>query len=514
MVVDSQQEQYLLVPVPVPVPVPENDQRQILSGHTSRPSALLSPKFLIMFFLLSLALIGAWMSSFVRGGSHLHGRAKCDSPKEGYQCQPGISHNWGQYSPFFAVPSGISPDVPSNCKVTFAQVLSRHGARDPTASKTLAYAQLVQKIQKTVTVFKGKYAFLKDYTYTLGADQLTAFGEQEMVNSGTAFFNRYKNLAKQFPLFVRASSENRVVVSAQKFDEGYHQARIAATGTDPAPYPYPILVLSESAGSNNTLNHDLCTAFETIPPFSTTGSTAQKTYLATFIGPITARINADLAPLSLTASETISLMDLCPFNTVANPDGAVSPFCGLFTAAEWRQYSYYQTLGKYYGYGPGNALGPTQGVGYVNELIARLTGTSVVDHTSVNQTLDSNPATFPVGAAHPLFADFSHDNDMTAIFGALGLYDAVPPLSNTTLEEPQDAGGYSAAWTVPFAARAYFEKLQCKGEGGESVRVIVNDRVVPLNACGGGKGGRCALEKFTDSLGFARAGGKWNQCFP
>lgn len=104
---------------------------------------------------------------------------------------------------------------------------------------------------------------------------------------------------------------------------------------------------------------------------------------------------------------------------------------------------------------------------------------------------------------------------MTSIFGALGLYDAVPPLSNTTLEEPQDAGGYSAAWTVPFAARAYFEKLSCKGEGGEFVRVIVNDRVVPLPACGGtpGRGGRCALEKFTDSLGFAKAGGKWNQCF-
>lgn len=208
-------------------------------------------------------------------------------------------------------------------------------------------------------------------------------------------------------------------------------------------------------------------------------------------------------------------MDLCPFNTVANPDGAVSPFCDLFTADEWRQYGYYQTLGKYYGYGPGNPLGPTQGVGYVNELIARLTGTGVVDHTSVNQTLDSSPVTFPVGSAHPLFADFSHDNDMTSIFGALGLYNAVPPLSNTTLEEPKDAGGYSAAWTVPFAARAYFEKLQCQGEGAESVRIIVNDRVVPLDACGGGagKGGRCPLEKFVDSLSFARAGGKWNQCF-
>lgn len=188
----------------------------------------------------------------VRGGSHLQGRAKCDSVKEGYQCQPGISHNWGQYSPFFAVPSGISPDVPSGCKVIFAQVLSRHGARDPTASKTAAYAQLVQKLKKTASAFKGKYAFLEDYNYTLGADQLTAFGEQEMFNSGVEFFNRYKNLAKQFPLFVRASSENRVVVSAQKFDEGYHQTSIAATGKDPASYPYNILVLSENPGFNST----------------------------------------------------------------------------------------------------------------------------------------------------------------------------------------------------------------------------------------------------------------------
>lgn len=152
------------------------------------------------------------------------------------------------------MPSKISPDVPVTCKVTFAQVLSRHGARDPTASKTVVYAALVKKIKDTVPAsqFKGKYAFLAGYTYTLGADQLTAFGEQEMVNSGIKFFKRYRNLAKKYPIFVRASSENRVVVSAQKFDQGYHQASIDATGTDPASYPYNILVLSENPGSNNT----------------------------------------------------------------------------------------------------------------------------------------------------------------------------------------------------------------------------------------------------------------------
>ncbi|KAK6405100.1 hypothetical protein LTR95_018802 [Oleoguttula sp. CCFEE 5521] len=92
---------------------------------------------------------------------------------------------------------------------------------------------------------------------------------------------------------------------------------------------------------------------------------------------------------------------------------------------------------------------------------------------------------------------------MTAIFSALGLYNTTttPMLSNTTVVEAEQEGGYSAAWTVPFAARAYFEKLQCRGEREEFVRVIVNDRVQALEQCGG------------DSLGFARSGGAWDQCF-
>lgn len=176
----------------------------------------------------------------------------CDTTSNGYQCQPKVSHNWGQYSPFFAVESDINPDMPSNCEVTFAQVLSRHGARDPTASKTITYAKLIQKIKTTVTEYKGDYAFLKDYTYDLGADQLTVFGKQQMVNSGIEFFNRYQHLATHFPLFVRAASQNRVVVSAQKFNQGYHQARRAATGSGPVSYPHNFLVISEDAGQNNT----------------------------------------------------------------------------------------------------------------------------------------------------------------------------------------------------------------------------------------------------------------------
>lgn len=175
----------------------------------------------------------------------------CDTPHEGYQCEAAISHQWGQYSPFFNVQGKISPVVPAGCAVSFAQLLSRHGARDPTFDRTVLYDKTVTKIKTSVHQFKGKYAFLANYTYTLGADQLTAFGEQEMVNSGIEFFDRYESLANSYRPFVRAASQERVVESAQKFVRGYLEQK-SASSANSAPDPYPILVIREGNGSNNT----------------------------------------------------------------------------------------------------------------------------------------------------------------------------------------------------------------------------------------------------------------------
>lgn len=143
------------------------------------------------------------------------------------------------------------------------------------------------------------------------------------------------------------------------------------------------------------------------------------------------------------------------------------------------------------------------------ELIARLTTHPVNDHTSTNTTLDTSKTTFPLGQT--LYADFSHDDQLTSVFFALGLYNGTPLLSNTTVESLQETDYYSAAWTVPFAARAYFEKLTCLGYE-ELVRVIVNDRVLPLTSCGSDELGRCRLGDFVDSLSFAKEGGLWDQC--
>lgn len=330
-----------------------------------------------------------------------------------------------------------------------------------------------------------------------------------MENSGTKYYERYADLTRKAVPFVRSSGEARVVESAEKWVDGFTQAK---TGDRWANNQYPSVdvVISEAAGSNNTLNHDLCTTFEDGPD-SNIANAAQNTWVNVFVPAIQKRINADLPAANLTSTEIIYLMDLCPFNTVASPTGAISPFCSLFTEAEWQDYGYYESLNKFYGYGSGNPLGPTQGVGFTNELIARLTKKPVVDHTSTNRTLDSNPATFPLDRT--LYADFSHDNDMTGIFFAMGLYNSTSALSNTTLETAQQTNGYSASYTVPFGARAYIEKLQCLGHTEELVRVIVNDRVIPLHTCGADLLGRCTLSDFVGSLSFARSGGDWASCF-
>jgi Histidine phosphatase superfamily (branch 2) len=388
--------------------------------------------------------------------------------------------------------------------VSFVQLLSRHGSRYPTASRSKSYNETIASIHHRTRSYSDEYSFLQLYTYSLGADDITKFGEMEMFYSGVTFYNRYHDLAQKATPFVRASGDGRVLASAQFFSSGYHTTK--TNHSIPDTYPYDILVIGEYPDSNNTLNHGLCTAFETAPP-----PIEQYLWALKVVPPIMARVNHNLPGADLSAIDILNLMDLCPFETVASADGIVPPFCDIFTYEEWREYEYFQDLGKYYGYGQGSPLGPTQGVGFVNELIARMTNSSVRDRTCVNHTLDSSPSTFPLGL--PLYADFSHDNDMTSVFFALGLYDSLPKYVNDPGEARQAREGYSASTTVPFGARAYVEKMVCVHSQEELVRIIVNDRVVMLRNCEADALGRCKLGAFVKSLGFARNGGEWGECF-
>jgi Histidine phosphatase superfamily (branch 2) len=435
-----------------------------------------------------------------------------NAPSQTFGSGEKLAHFWGQYSPYFDVPSTISSDLPSDCRYSSAQILSRHGSRYPTWFKSWSYKILIDRILADVNLFTGRYEFLANYTYELGADQLTPYGEGELFRSGQAFYGRYQSLTKEQLPFIRASGQDRVIKSAGKFIEGFHEANLAdKTTIARAPTPSISVIISEEAGSNNTLSIHTCPAFLESPNIGI-GPNAKAMWASIFTSPIQERLNRDLQGANLSPGEVIDIMDLCPFETVATSEPpTLSPFCDLFTQDEWRSYDYYQSLDKYYGHSMGNPLAPTLGVGFVNEVIARLTGKPVQDHTCTNSTLDSSNSTFPLDAK--LYADFSHDNDMEAIFAALGLYNETTTLPLKSRRDAEHSDGFSATWTVPFGARIYVEKMRCGGVEQEYIRVLVNGRVAPLRYCGADELGRCALDDFVRSLSFARGGGLWNECF-
>ncbi len=166
----------------------------------------------------------------------------------------------------------------------------------------------------------------------------------------------------------------------------------------------------------------------------------------------------------------------------------------------------------------GANLGRVQGVGYVNELLARLTGQPVQDHTQTNRTLDASPETFPLGRT--FYADFSHDNEMVSIYTALGLFRQYRlPEQKLDPADPSTLRTWVTSNLVPFSARMVVEKLQCGAEHlplpkGTFVRILVNDAIQPLEFCGG-VAGLCELHAFVASQGYARhdGDGDFDKCF-
>lgn len=197
-----------------------------------------------------------------------------------------------------------------------------------------------------------------------------------------------------------------------------------------------------------------------------------------------------------------------PYETVAL---GYSAFCQLFTAQEWTGFEYSVDISFEQGGGLGSAQGRASGLGYVDELIDRITGTmpnSTVQ--GVNSTLDENPTYFPLNQT--LYIDFTHDIDISYTFAALGLSqfgEALPPTGPPANQQ------FIASNLVPFGARFVTEVITCdtpinaqhlpvtssSSTGNTTyIHIISNQRTIPLgnsfSVCGNRVDGWCELNNF------------------
>ncbi|KAF8870778.1 histidine phosphatase superfamily [Infundibulicybe gibba] len=347
---------------------------------------------------------------------------------------PGpFSQSWAQYSPYFPVNPYKPP--PHGCAVTQANILAdpsitqlqRHGARFPTALASVPIRAALSKLQSVPTV-DSNLAFLANFTYDLGTDDLVPLGTRQSQESGSTQYQRYSHLVSLDNLpFVRASSSERVVRSAMDWNTGFSDASKRRFT------PTLSVILSDTA--NDTLKSSMC-------PLAGKSTLQTSQWLSIYAPPIASRLNS-IAPGAGLNEPTSTVSFPSARSTLSRREA--QPFCG-FSRRGVRGIRLFGDLNKYYGTG---TLDSHQRPG---------------PHAT-NRTLDSSPTTFPLDRT--IYADFSHDNQMIAIYAALG-------------RNKDD--GWKVSKMVPFSGRMVVEKLACDGE--DFVRILVDDAVQPLAFCG------------------------------
>ncbi|KAJ7291916.1 histidine phosphatase superfamily [Mycena rebaudengoi] len=407
-----------------------------------------------------------------------------------------VLQHFGSLSPFRSVDSLGLPDasarVPEGCRITAVHLLHRHGARYPTTGGSPSAFAAALNAAATTTGFNasGPLTFLNTWTYKLGAETLTPFGRSEMFNLGVGFRIKYGELlkhAKDLPVF-RTTSEARMVDSALNFAAGMF-------GVQEYQHDYHQLIEVEGdVLTNSTLAPWNCPILDT--DVAAFGSTQALKWANIYLLPAQKRLSPFIAGFPLTISKLSAMQSLCVYETVAL---GYSVFCELFTEDEWKGFSYLIDLQFWYGFGPGAPFASAMGIGWVQELVSRLTQTRITDsHSTVNASIVSSNVTFPFG--QPIYVDATHDTVISAIVTALNFTTlaANGPLPTDKIPANQT---YFANKIAPFAANLVGQVLSCAAasEDPTHIRWVLNDAVVPLTGikgCSKNKDGLCELPKF------------------
>lgn len=445
--------------------------------------------------------------------------------------------------------------LPDGCQVEQAHTLQRHAQRFPTGyfDDGLNDENFADKVSNFTSAnpgskFSGALTFLNTYEYQMSESYLTGIGANTEFTSGVSFWNKYgrvlynavvgqlqynstyQNLTARPKPVLRTTSQSRIENSQINWALGFFGPSFYET-----PEPelesfgngslFDVVIIPEGGTENNTLaSYDSC--FQDLAPdISTIGDTDLLfQYVPLYIGDATARMN-QYAPdgFHFNDNDTYAMQSLCAYEIAYI---GMSDFCNLFTEEEWQGFEQTLDIEYYYDYAYGNPTGRAQGVGYLQELLARLTDQYITSsNSSVNSSNTDNAEDFPLG--RPFYADFSHDDIIVSALTAMSLdYFREHPDLNTYPPNP-DRHFFLSRMT-PFGARLITEVIGCADpdpapqhdfrtyyyptQYGYSasnaphkfVRMRLNNGILPLETirggrCAGRTDGMCAMEDFLAS---------------
>ncbi|KAJ3564373.1 hypothetical protein NP233_g8339 [Leucocoprinus birnbaumii] len=341
----------------------------------------------------------------------------------------------------------------------------------------------------------GKLSFLNEWTYKLGADLLTTFGRQQLFELGATMRIKYGFLLKNFtkanevPVF-RTLSPSHMIASAMNFALGFFGW--------PLDGQYQQSIMIEEIGFNTSLAAKLTCSNCKNKDKQGRSKWYSSRWKNIYLQNARERLAKDIPGFDLTIKDVYNMQEMCAYETVGL---GYSKFCELFTEDEWEGFDYALDLRFWYDYGFGAPLARIQGIGWVQELVARLTHEPVITHnTSTNAILDSNPITFPLN--HSLYVDVSHKTVMLSIMTALNLtsFAEEGPLPYTHILKTRK---FRSSEIIAFGSSIQFQLLECTSLDGPQIRIIINDGVVPLTGirgCPAKADGMCPVAVFVEAM--------------
>lgn len=359
-----------------------------------------------------------------------------------------IQRYWGQISPYADNAESIfgveDVGLPDGCAIEQAHLLQRHANRGPTSyfDDGINDDRFAQKLAdwNGSEPFTGPLSFLNTYTYLLNDDgYLNNLGAQTEFAAGASFWNRYGRLlfdavpgqlaynasysngtARPKPV-LRTTSQSRMRNTEINWALGFFGPSFQVV-PDPtlanATSAFDVLVIPEGGSENNTLAaYDSCFG-DYVYDVGYMGDLDLTTYIPKYLAAATERLSQYVpASFNLTANDTYAMQSICAYEATSIGE---SQFCGFFTLDEWDGFELTLDTEYYYDYSWGQPTGRAQGIGYLQELLARLQNEYInVSNTSVNSTLTDNPTTFPLG--REFYADFSHDDIIISVLTAMSL---------------------------------------------------------------------------------------------
>ncbi|KAK0945512.1 hypothetical protein LTR29_003117 [Friedmanniomyces endolithicus] len=469
-----------------------------------------------------------------------------------------ISQYWGQISPYHdnaGAYFGVDDvGLPNGCQIEQVHSLQRHAQRFPTGyfDDGLNDENFAAKVYNFTSAnphasFTGPLAFLNTYRYQMGEGFLTGVGAATEFQSGIAFWNRYgrtlynatvgqvqynasyQNGTTRPKPVLRTTGQSRIEDSQISWALGFFgpsfyetpQPSLSSFGNGSL---FNVVIIPEGGTENNTLaSYDSC--FEDNLQGGDLGDLdLLDQYVPLYIGAATARMNANApAGFKFNNNDTYAMQSICAYE---NGYIGMSDFCNLFTEQEWQGFEQTLDIEYYYDYSFGNPTGRSQGVGYQQELLARLTNQYITSsNSSVNSSLTNNPTDFPLG--QPFYADFSHDDIIVSVLTSMSI-DYFREHPNLQQYPPDPNRHFVLSNMTPFGARLITEVIGCAAPNPTAVhshrtqyyptqygynpanathkfiRMRLNNGILPLETirtgeCLGRTDGMCALSSFLTS---------------